>query len=386
MKTQPWKIVLGIVIILALIFVGFCAMLFSSLMGGDRFYTPLIVVVTIVFIVFIVFWSFEWLKAKIRLISFISFLIVCIITITGYEINRSYINNIPTVNEQGVNLELYKPFTDNTKAVRLDENSSLKLENDLPRLDGATALYPLYSAFAQAVYPKRQYDVYKSEVMCSTTVGAYENLILGNADIIFCARPSSQQLEDAKNHGVELKLTPIGREAFVFFVNSGNPVMNLSTSQIQDIYSGRITNWKEVGGSNEKIRAFQRPQDSGSQTMLQKLMEGRELMTPPKEDVVQGMGGIIAKTAQYRNYKNAIGYSFLFFATEMVKNNQIRLLSIDGIFPDRDTIRSSEYPLGAEFYAVTAGSSNTNAERLIEWILSPQGQTLVQKTGYTPLK
>lgn len=192
-------------------------------------------------------------------------------------------------------------------------------------------------------------------------------------------------MEEAKSKGIELKLTPIGREAFVFFVNSKNTVTGLTTEQIQKIYSGEIKSWKEVGGKSESIRAFQRPENSGSQTMLQKLMEGKNLMTPPKEDVAASMGRIIEQAANYRNYKNAIGYSFLFFATEMVKNNQIRLLKVDGTYPERNTIKDKKYPLSDEFYAVTAGSKNPNVERLIKWILSPQGQSIVEKTGYTPL-
>jgi phosphate transport system substrate-binding protein len=119
--------------------------------------------------------------------------------------------------------------------------------------------------------------------------------------------------------------------------------------------------------------------------MLQKLMEGRDLMTPPEEDVAAGMGDIIRQTASYRNYKNAIGYSFLFFATQMVQNNEIKLLKVDGVLPGRSTIANGEYPLAAEFYAVTADSGNPNIERFIEWILSAQGQYLVEKTGYTPI-
>jgi phosphate transport system substrate-binding protein len=69
----------------------------------------------------------------------------------------------------------------------------------------------------------------------------------------------------------------------------------------------------------------------------------------------------------------------------MVKNNEIKLLKIDGVYPDRSTIKNKEYPLTAEFYAVTAGSSNPNVDKFIEWILSPQGQSLVEKTGYTPI-
>jgi phosphate transport system substrate-binding protein len=118
--------------------------------------------------------------------------------------------------------------------------------------------------------------------------------------------------------------------------------------------------------------------------MLQKLMEGKNLMTPPKEDVVSGMGGI-ERTVNYRNYKNAMGYSFLFFATEMIQNGEIRLLKVDGIYPDTHNIKNKEYPLAVEFYAVTTGSENPNIEPFIAWILSSQGQSLVDKTGYTSL-
>jgi phosphate transport system substrate-binding protein len=222
--------------------------------------------------------------------------------------------------------------------------------------------------------------------MCNNTIGAYENLINGSVDVIFAARPSKEQVQSAKDKGLEFKLTPIGKEAFVFFANSANPVDGLTSKQIQDIYSGVITNWKEVGGNDEAIRAFQRKENSGSQTMLIKFMEGKNLMTPPKKDRIAGMGEIIKQTADYKNYKNAIGFSFLFFATEMVKDKQIKLLKVDGIYPDRDTIKNKQYPLVTEFYAVTAGSKNRNVDSLIQWILSPQGQKIIEKTGYTPIK
>ncbi len=373
---------------------GFAGLVIAALSGADEFYLTLIMVGTGALIIFIILKVFALVKPKPLKILFLSFLGICVLSVGGYEVNKAYHNSFSQVNEQGVNLDLYKPFAENTKAVKLEEESTLKLEEQLPRLDGATALYPLYSAFAQAVYPERDYDIYamkydyvqgSGQVVCSTTVGAYASLINGEADIIFVARPSAQQLEDAKRQGVELKLTPIGKEAFVFFVNSQNEVKGLSTAQIQDIYAGKITNWQEVGGKNEKIRAFQRPENSGSQTMLQKLMEGKNLMVPPKEDVVEGMGGIIERTANYRNYKNAMGYSFLFFATEMIQNNEIKLLEVDGVSPNKDTIAGGEYPLSADIYAVTAGGDNPNMDRFIEWILSAQGQYLVEQTGYTPI-
>ncbi|WP_426983621.1 PstS family phosphate ABC transporter substrate-binding protein [Brevibacillus borstelensis] len=379
------KIIGCIVIIAGLLFFGFMAMLFTTLQGGVKFYTPLSAVVTAVLILFVILRMFTPIKPRILYRSLAVCFGLCLLTVAGYEINYAYHNSIETVGEQDVDLEQYRPFQPYTKAAKLEEPSTLKLESGLPRIDGATAFYPLYAAFVQAVYPEKQYDLYDGEVMVSKTPQAYENLIVGNADVIFAFAPSESQLEEAKRKGKELKLTPIGREAFVFFVNAENPVKGLTTGQIQDIYSGKITNWKEVGGPNEAIRAFQRPENSGSQSMLQRFMEDKELMTPPQEDVVQGMGRIIEQTANYRNYKNAIGYSFLYFATEMASNGNIRLLEVDGVKPEKSTISSKEYPLTAEFYAVTAGSDNPNVSRLIEWILSPQGQWLVEKTGYVPI-
>ena len=389
------KILICIICVATIGFLGAILALLVAFSGGILFYSPFILIFTCLLIIFIIIKVFGLLKPKLFKILIYSFLGISVLTIGGYEINKAYNNSFSKVNEQGVDLNLYKPFTENNKLAILEEESTLQINDELPRIDGATAFYPLYAAFAQAVYPARNYNLYagksdtpeiREEVVCSTTPYAYNRLINGEVDIIFVFEPSEQQIQEAKSKGVELKLTPIGKEAFVFFVNSRNKVDNLSTEQIQDIYAGKITNWKELGGKNNKIRAFQRPENSGSQTMLQKLMEGKELMAPLQEDVVAGMGGIIDQTASYRNYKNAIGYSFLFFATEMIENNEIKLLKVDGVKPDKNTISSGDYPLAPEFYAVTAGSNNPNVDKFIEWMLSPQGQYLVDKTGYTPVR
>ena len=93
--------------------------------------------------------------------------------------------------------------------------------------------------------------------------------------------------------------------------------------QIKDIYSGKVKNWKEVGGADDSIRAFQRPADSGSQTALENLMGDTTIMEAPSEDIATGMGGIINEVSQYKNFKNAIGYTFRFYSTEMVGNEKI---------------------------------------------------------------
>lgn len=380
------KIVLCVLLSGVILFLGLFAGLIVSFSGGAIFYAPLVLVAAVVLVGFLAFFIFLPIRHRRKLYaSMLAILILGGLTTAVYELREAYHNSIPVVRDQEVNMEPYRPFGDTGKLAVLREPSKLTIAKDLPRLDGATALYPLYAAFAQAVYPRQEYDLYQSEVMVNTTPEAYKNLIEGRADIIFVAAPSEGQKAAARKQGKELKFTPIGREAFVFFVNASNPVSGLTTEQIRGIYSGEITRWGEVGGGDGSIRAFQRPEDSGSQTMLVRVMDGRELAKPPEENVASGMGGIISRTADYRNYKNALGYSFLFYATEMVRNGNIRLLDIDGVRPERTTIASGEYPFAAEFYAVTAGSDNPNVEKLIEWILSPQGQYLVEQTGYTPV-
>ncbi|MDT8858660.1 substrate-binding domain-containing protein [Alkalihalobacillus sp. MEB130] len=380
------NVIISIIIIALLAFFGYVVVVISLLMGGLTFYTPLIVVITVSFMILTVVLIFRLLKPKTIRIALISFFALCLIAISIYEIRERYERSIVTMSDQDYNLYGYQPFHVDTNVAVLHEPSQLKLEGDLPILDGATALYPVYSAFARAAYPEKEYDVHQSEVMSNQTGEAYQNLFRGDVDIIFVAAPSKRQLEQADQLGIELELTPIGREAFVFFVNEKNTVTSLTLEEVQGIYSGAITNWSDVGGENESIRAFQRPADSGSQTALEKLMGDVPITDPPTENVVSGMGGVFEEVSSYKNYKNALGYTFRFFATEMVQNGDIRYLEIEGVYPDKETIRNDTYPLASEFYAITAGSNNPNVERLLQWILSEQGQSLVEKTGYVPVR
>ena len=319
-----------------------------------------------------------------------------------------YSNSLPEAPGEDLNLYEYMPFgdpripnsADNTLAKSLDEPSTLKLEGDLPHLDGATALYPLYSAFVRATYPEGGYDPYDKEmseesiVLCSRTSAAFESLIDGHADMVFLAGVSDEQRALAESRGLTLELTPVGREAFVFFVNRRNAMEGLSVEDIHRIYSGAVNNWSEVGGKNAEIRAYQRPDDSGSQTMLKQVMGDIPLIAAPQEDVYGTMMGLYTRVAGYKNYENSLGYSFLFYIRDMIGKNQVKFLSIDGVAPTQENIANGTYPFAYSFYAVTVRREGEylNAERtgqidrLLAWILSPQGQSLVEKTGYVALE
>ncbi|WP_035445232.1 PstS family phosphate ABC transporter substrate-binding protein [Bacillus sp. UNC41MFS5] len=263
---------------------------------------------------------------------------------------------------------------------------TIKNPSEMPILDGAEAAFPVYSAFANAAYEniEKVYQEYGEVVTFTNTIYAYERLLTGDVDIYFGAEPSKEQQQMAKKAGKELVMTPIGKEAFVFFVNPDNKIDNLAVSEIKGIYSGKIKNWSKLGGKDEKIIAFQRPKNSGSQTLLEKIMGNTPIMKPLKEDVPEGMGGIIEQVADYRNYDNSIGFSFRFFATGMKANTDIKLLAINGIEPSPENIASGKYPFTASLYAITVKDNKKmlSIQPFLEWMQGPQSQEIVEEIGY----
>lgn len=366
-----------------LFFTGIVAL--YIIFNGTLHFTGLLFTVPLCIFVLFVCLIFDWLKTRKRKIWLAGVMSIALLIASIAPIQYYYKMSIPTVDAE-IDVSAYQPFTEQNKVVKSDIKASLQLAESLPRLDGATAMYPLYAAFVEATYPKGYYPYDRSRVMVSRTPKAYQNLISGEVDLIFVAAPSESQKRQAEMEDLLFDMTPIGREAFVFFVNHKNSVENLSLEQVKQIYAGKITNWHEVGGEDDTIRAFQRPADSGSQTTLERMMGDTPIMEAPAENVATGMGGIIHEVSQYRNYKNAIGYTFRFYSTEMVNNKEIKLLSIDGIAPTKENIRNGTYPLVSEFYAVTAGTDNPNVKKFIDWIVSDEGQALVEKVGYVPVE
>ena len=289
--------------------------------------------------------------------------------------------------EASPDLSLYAPFT-GTSTARLGEPSTLVLKESLPKLDGATALYPVYSSIAEAVYDRG--TLQDSDVVCRKTGGAYEALIHGEADIIFVASASEGQMAAAKQAGVELEFTPIGREAFVFIVGQGNPTDNLSTQELKNIMSGKTRHWSTLGWDDGgSILVFQRPEDSGSQTGLNEYIGTQipiAVPSPLPDPSLIGSGSLMQEiSVEWQGVQPALGYSYRYFATTMYANPKAKILSVDGISPSTETIRSGEYPFSGDFFAVTRGTPTGTTKELIDWILSPQGQTLIEKTGYVPI-
>ena len=199
----------------------------------------------------------------------------------------------------------YVPFTENNKLVTI-ESPTFLIEDEHPKIHGAFALYPVYAAAVQATYRNTEelkFDPsgYKKELtlLAGTSPEAFESLLRGTgwfdgkpfkSDMIFMLQPSEKQLQQAKDKNIELVITPIGYEAFVFFVSTVNPVDELSLAQIRDIYSKKTTRWNQVGGKHEQILPFQRPEGSGSQTAMLRVMGDVPMAPPQIAEFRLGMG------------------------------------------------------------------------------------------------
>lgn len=369
---------------LALFFLILPTMILSLAFSDMRYLLPVRVGVFLALPVLVL--GLIWIPKRLKFLKIwgigVAVLVVSIFINTAWieHDNRITIDTTPNIN-----LWDYQPFDPESKIATLDEPASLKLRTELPIVDGAAAVFPLYSAFVNATYPK-WVELYDGTLEYNNTVGGYEQLAKRETDIFFGAYPSDEQIAFAEKWNTEFVYTPIGKEAFVFFVHKDNPIDNLTTEQIKGIYSGEITNWSQVGGNNEPITAYQRNEGSGSQSMLIRFMDGIPIMEPDIEQINTLMEGIIEQVADYRNTDGAIGFSFRYYMEGIIKNPDVRLLSVDGVAPTVENIQNETYPITDSLYAVTwKGNKNQNVQRLLNWILSPEGQELVEKTGYVPI-
>ncbi len=181
-------------------------------------------------------------------------------------------------------------------------------------------------------------------------------------------------------------MEPFAIDALVFVVNADNPVDSLTTEQIQKIYTGEITNWSQVGGDDLPIIPFQRNEEAGSQTAMNKLvMKDLSMMEAPSDYVRGEMGDLIEAVAAYDDSPSAIGYTMYYYANDMNMADGLKILAVDGVVPGGDTIRSGGYPFLNNYYVVCAEHPTEATQVLYDWILSDEGQKLVAHEGYVPV-
>lgn len=302
-----------------------------------------------------------------------------------------YLDSIRIVDNLNINTEEYLPFDENSKIARLDKEASLRFTifDDLPVIDCAAALFPTASAFINATYPSNIPPLNRedSPFKYTNTPGGNMALAQGEIDFMIGVKPQDYYQEIAAENGYALESVPIGKEAFVFFTNAKNPVESLTIEQIRGIYSGEITNWKQVGGEDLDIQVFMRNGNSGSYSALEKLMGDLQMAEPKKEFVFDLMSGIVQAASDYENHRGAIGFSFRYYVTDIVSENGIRFIPIEGVEPTIETVTSDEYPLVDNlFISYRKGYMTEEMQLLLDWILSEEGQLLVERSGYAPVK
>ena len=326
-----------------------------------------------------------------RLLLQIAMLTAVVLLFAGFNasiyvlLTRRLSNNFSDTSQaKMVDVAAFLPFEEDSDLAHVE--TDFRLDGELPVLDGAAALVPVYASIIDSVYPAGcvtyEGGVFSDEnyygenfapdskMQYKNTVRGYKAIVDGETDILFCAAPSDAQIAYAEEQGVELVYVPVGLEAFVFFVNADNPVESLTVDEIRSIYAGDIQNWSEVGGANRVINPVTRLEGSGSQSMMDAFMGD----TP--------IGG----KSPLAMFGGSIGFSFRYYLDDMVDNSGVRMLSVNGVYPSRDNIRARTYPIIAQFYAIyRADNENENIPRLIEWLLSGEGQALIEACGYTSI-
>jgi phosphate transport system substrate-binding protein len=271
---------------------------------------------------------------------------------------------------------------------------------EYPRIDGSTSTAPLGAAIACGLlgvpcvwvdfidgnnYLMPDLTDYQGDfpdINHSGTHSAYLNLINREADLILVARlPSAEELDLAALSGISLVTQPVALDAFVFIVNENNPVEGLSLDEIQRIYTGELTNWEQVGGPDAEINPYQRDEQSGSQQLMKELvMKGLSMIDAP----LMILPKMISPFYAISDDPLGIGYSVYYYEENMAPNELVKLIAVDGVRPDHDSIQTRQYPFTTEVYAVVrADSPPTNtAVHLRDWLLTPDGQDLIEQSGY----
>ncbi len=274
-----------------------------------------------------------------------------------------------------------------------------------PSIDGSTVSVPMVMEFARQHLLLKEEEV-KGFAFLSTTHTAYEHLILhepnGSAqlpsqsaamdenhpvDIIIATEPSDEELALAAQNGVTLVKKPVCYDAFVFITHKDNPVNDLTVEQIQKIYTGEIVNWRDVGGTDEAILAYQRSKNSGSQTAMENLvMKGLPLKAAQPNFVTGDMDGLVRRVGDYANGMGSIGYTYKFYIDTLYKSDDIKVLSIDGIAPTPENLRNGTYPFTTSYFGVIrAGEEQTVGGLFLDWMLSEEGQKCIAQAGYIPM-
>ncbi len=237
------------------------------------------------------------------------------------------------------------------------------------------------------------YNDYLAKNLCSGTHDAYMNLIECKTDVIIASRDISRnETASAAELGVELETAPLAIDALVFIVNPKNPVKNLTSDQVRKIYTGEITNWKEVGGVDHAITPYIRNADSGSQEKMETLvMDGLKMIDGTEETYMYEIIGsqMASPYLQLEVDEYGIGYTPFFYCTAMVRDlMRVDMISIDGVAPSKESLRSNKYPFVSSIYAAVRKTEDheSMAYQLYQFLFTKKGADMIDESGYIAIR
>ena len=215
------------------------------------------------------------------------------------------------------------------------------------------------------------------------------SLINGTVDLANASRQIKQEeIDQAESNGVEPVEHVIARDAIAVIVNPENPVSQLTLKQISDIYSGKITNWKEVGGDDRPIVKLSRETNSGThvyflETVIRLGDSKNETLFSMDTLLLPSSEGIIAEV---RQNPNAIGYDGLGYVPDDLK--MIAIAEVEGgeyVLPSIPTVNDKTYPIARDLYMYTNGQPEGLLKEYLDWIMSDEAQEIVAELGFVPV-
>ncbi|QRK05290.1 phosphate ABC transporter substrate-binding protein [Archangium violaceum] len=207
-------------------------------------------------------------------------------------------------------------------------------------------------------------------------------LINGTTDIAMASRPMKKAEGDQlrkrfKNDATEIS---VAKDGVTFYVNEKNPLDALTQEQLKGIYLGDITNWKEVGGPDAPIIVYSRENSSGTYVFVKdNLLDGEDYAAR-----AQTLPGTAAVVNAVSKEKNGIGYGGAAYA-KGIKELKVKKDN-EAIAPTEANIKSGKYPLARDLYFYLRNKPDGDAKAFIDFVLSPEGQAVVTKVGYFPVK
>jgi len=208
-------------------------------------------------------------------------------------------------------------------------------------------------------------------------------LINGGTDICESSREMKDQEKDQamKRHGDAVKEIPVALDGVAIYVHESSPIRELSQPQLREIYTGRITDWSDVGGKEGRIVAYSRENNSGTYMFFKEHVLGNEDFARE----TQTLPGTAAVVNAVSKDPASIGYGGIAYASG-IRAVPIRRDSVsDPVQPSLETVRSGQYPLSRNLFFYTIGEPSGEKKAFIDWALGPEGQNICELVGYYPL-